>query len=239
MALPILVPEHHELVLLGIRAWPVPTRRRFRWRPRGSRAEQVPTGSRRGRFAAAAILAVREALLANWQHWCKACVWPTPRESIDWSARTSSDFHTLLQDAEAVVKTLLRRRRRAVEVGPQALVALAQTFDIGRWRLWIDPHQRDALALLLCTMYWRGCRLPSSINTAPLHPSTGVVRWLSTFTVRQQADHGRQILGALAAHEARVHEAALQIAHRLLPKRAVSPRWVVVLPELLRATEKL
>jgi hypothetical protein len=240
MALPILVPEHHEMALLGSRAWPAPTPRRFRWRPSGSLRPGPPPGvSRRGRFAAPDSPTIREALLAHWRRRCHAGVHPCLCESIEWSPRTSSDFRTLLQDAEAVVKTLLRRRRRTQDVHPRALATLARTFDIGRWRLRIEPRQREAFALLLCTMYWRGCRVPAAINSPPLHPSTGLVRWLSQFTVRQQADHGHQILRALAAQEARVHEFALQIAHRMLPTRAASPRWVVVLPELLKGVEML
>jgi hypothetical protein len=55
--------------------------------------------------------------------------------------------------------------------------------------------------------------------------------------VQEQADHGRQILAALAAEEARLHEFALQLARRMLPMRAASSRWVVVLPELLNGVE--
>lgn len=135
------------------------------------------------------------------------------------------------------MQTLIRRRRRTQHVYPGTLTALARTFDIDRWRLKIDPRQRETLALLLCTMYWRGCRVPAAINSAPLHPPTGLVRWLSQFTVQEQADHGRQILAALAAEEARLHEFALQLARRMLPMRAASSRWVVVLPELLNGVE--
>ena len=67
----------------------------------------------------------------------------------------------------------------------------------------------------------------------------GSDRWLSQFRVQQQADHGHQILGALAAEEARVHEFALQLVRRMLPMRAASSRWVVVLPELLKGVETL
>lgn len=91
--------------------------------------------------------------------------------------------------------------------------------------------------LLLCTMYWRGLRIPASIAVAPQHPSTGLVRWPSRFTVYQQLDHGRQILNALAAEESRVHAFALQLAQRMVPARATSPQRVALLPDLLRAIE--
>jgi hypothetical protein len=182
---------------------------------------------------------MREALLAHWQRRSNTWVRPSLPMPIAWRPRTSSDFRTLLQDAESVLQKLLRRRRRAQHVHPGALTALARTFDIDRWRLRIDPRQRETFALLMCTMYWRGCRVPAAINSSPLHPPTGLVRWLSQFTVQEQADQGGQVLDALAAEEARVHEFAMQLARRMLPTRAASWQWVVVLPELLRGVEPL
>ena len=86
-------------------------------------------------------------------------------------------------------------------------------------------------------MYWRGCRHPLALNTAQLHPPTALVRWLSRFTVQQQVDHGRQILQALAAEEARVHDLAFQLVPRMLPQRGAASRWIALLPDLLRAVE--
>lgn len=238
MALPILVPQRHEMALLGICAWPAPTRRRFRWRPSGLlRPEPWRGSSRQRRFPEPDSPSIRKALLTHWQRRCHTWVRPSLPLPIPWCPRTSSDFRTLLQDAESVMQTLLRRRRRAQHLHPGALTALATTFDIDRWRLRIDPRQPETLALLLCTMYWRGCRVPAAISSAPLHPPTGLVRWLWQFAVQEQVDHGRQILDALAAEEARVHEFALQLARRMLPKRAASWRWVVVLPELLKGVD--
>ena len=238
MALPILVPQRLEMALLGISAWPAPTRRRFRWRHSDLLCPGSRQGSsRHGRFPEPDSPSIRKALLAHWQRRCNSLVRPSLPMPIAWRPKTSSDFRTLLQDAESVMQTLLRRRRRAQHVHPGALTALARTFDIDRWRLRIDPRQPETLALLLCTMYWRGCRVPAAINSAPLHPSTGLVRWLSQFTVQEQADHGRQVLNALAAEEARVHEFAMQLARRMLPTRAASWRWVVVLPELLEGVQ--
>ncbi len=239
MALPILVPQRHEMALLGIGAWPETTRRRFRWRHFGLlRSAPCQRVSRHGRFPEPDSPSIRRALLAHWQRRCNTWVQPSLLLPIAWCPRTSSDFRTLLQDAESVMQTLLRRRRHAQHIHPGTLTAIARTFDIDRWRLRIDPRQRDALALLLCTMYWRGCRVPAVINSAPLHPPTGLVRWLSQFTVKEQADHGRQVLNALASEEARVYEFALQLAHRMLPTRAASWRWVVVLPELLKGVDR-
>ena len=239
MSLPILVPEHHELPLLGLYSWLAPTRRRFRWRT--FEHLHTPTKKRRRnrheRPRAPGSAALREALLARWQQRC--AVWPQPpsRVPIEWCSRTSSDFRSLLREAESVMKALMRRRRSTQSVHPRTLTALAATFDINRWRLNVGAGQPQTLALLLCTMYWRGCRNPSAINLAPRHPSTGLVRWLSRFSVQEQVDHGRQILDALATEEARVHAFALQLAHRMLPNRGPSLRRVVLLPDLLRCVE--
>jgi len=117
------------------------------------------------------------------------------------------------------------------------LTSLARSFDAQRWRLKIAADQWQTLAALLCAMYWRGCRHPLALDTAQLHPPTALVRWLSRFTVQQQVDHGRQILDALVAEEARVHGFALQFVRRILPQRGAPSRWVALLPDLLRVVE--
>ena len=88
-------------------------------------------------------------------------------------------------------------------------------------------------------MYWRGFRHPASLESAPLHPPTTLVRWLSRFTVQQQADHGRQILDALIAEEALVHALASELVRRMLPERGAASRWIALLPELLKRVEQI
>lgn len=241
MALPILVPALHELPLLGLRTWPVPTRRRFSWRPCPSLHDEGWTGrhGRHGRFAQPTAPAIRQALLERWQRRC--VVWTRPQASvaIAWRPRTSSGLRTLLWDAGSVLNSLLRRRRKRMGIRPRALTALASTFDSQRWRLRVDAHQHAALAMLLCTMYWRGFRHPASLESTPLHPPTTLVRWLSRFTVQQQADHGRQILDALIAEEARVHAWASELVRRMLPERGAASRWIALLPELLKRVEQI
>lgn len=117
------------------------------------------------------------------------------------------------------------------------LTALASSFNAHRWRLKVEAPQQEALVLLLCTMYWRGCRQPAALDSAPLHPPTALVRWLSRFTVRRQVDHGRQILQAIVAEEARVHEFASELVRRMLPERGAPSKWVALLPDLLKAVE--
>ena len=99
----------------------------------------------------------------------------------------------------------------------------------------VEPAQRETLAFMLVSMYWRGCRHPASLSCPPLHPSTALVRWISRFPVGHQVDHGREILDLFAAEEARVHDFACQIVDRLLPKTTTLTRVVPLLPEMLRA----
>ena len=241
MTLPILVPQPHELPLLGLCMHHAPTRRRFRWRHCAPLQAQPQRGrlARQGRLAESTSPAIRDALLARWQRRCAAWTRPPPPAPILWRPRTSSDFHTLLHDAESVLNSLQRRRRSRLGLRPRMLTALASTFNAHRWRLKVEARQQDTLVLLLCTMYWRGCRHPSAIDSAPLHPPTALVRWLSRFTVQRQVDHGRQILEALVAEEARVHEFALELARRMLPERGLPSRWVALLPDLLKGVEPL
>jgi len=124
-----------------------------------------------------------------------------------------------------------------MNIRPRMLTALARGFDAQRWRLMVAADQKEILAALLCAMYWRGCRHPLALGTAQLHPPTALVRWLSRFTVQQQVDHGRQILDALVAEEARVHDFALQVVGRMLPQRSAQSRWLALLPDLLRCID--
>lgn len=234
MALPILVPQHHELALLGVRFRSAQTQRLPRWRAcHRTRSRPLQQPSRQGRFATPDPATTRSALLVRWQRQLEVWVRPPEPTPITWQPGTASSFRTLLQEAESVLHLLLRRRRCALDVHPRDLTALATSFDIQRWRVQLEPRQHHAFALLLCAMYWRGCRIPLAINSAPLHPSTALVRWLSHFTAQQQTDHGRQILHALAAEEKRLHDIAFELVRRLIPSEGKPPRWAVVLPELI------
>lgn len=92
----------------------------------------------------------------------------------------------------------------------------------------------DALAYVLALMHWRGCSVPAFLLQPPLHPSTGLIRWLSTFTVMEQVDSGLQVFDLLVLEEARIFEHAAALIHamdRMIARR--SRRCIVLLPELL------
>lgn len=42
-------------------------------------------------------------------------------------------------------------------------------------------------------MYWCGVRPPASLYQKPLHPPTGLVRWISVFHINQQAMRAHEI----------------------------------------------
>ena len=239
MPLPILIPAPHELHLLGRFVGFAPALRRFAWRP-STPPQEAPhccRPPRQGRFAEPTSRAIRAALLARWRRRSAAWTRPPPAAPIQWRSRTGSDIRTLLRDAESLLKCMQRRRCSATNIRQRTLTALARGFDGGRWRLKVAADQTETLAALLCAMYWRGCRHPLVLGTARLHPPTTLVHWLSRFTVQQQVDHGRQILDALVAEEARVHDFALQVVRRMLPQRGAQSHWVALLPDLLSVAE--
>ena len=239
MPLPILIPAPHELHLLGHFVGFAPVQRRFAWRA-STPMQEAPHCSRsprQGRFAEPTSRAIRAALLARWRRRSAAWARPPPAAPIQWCSRTGIDIRTLLRDAESLLKCLQRRRCSTMNIRSRMLTALARGFNAQRWRLKVAADQKETLAALLCAMYWRGCRHPLALGTAQLHPPTALVRWLSRFTVQQQVDHGRQILDALVAEEARVHDFALQVVGRMLPQRGAHSHWIALLPDLLRVVE--
>jgi len=108
---------------------------------------------------------------------------------------------------------------------------VARSYDVRRF----DARgTTSALAFVLASMYWRGCSRPSFLFVPPMHPPTGLVRWLATFSVVEQVDHGRQLLDLLALEEGRVFSHAHALIERMQRASAKhSPRGILLLPELL------
>lgn len=245
MSLPILVPTTLELPLLGMAVRARHVGRRLHWRAHVANrcTSSSPRRERRShRFVPRTSAEVRAERLAHWQ-WGSANLLklatspaPAPAPAISMT-RTKSMVRNLLRRGETLLKRLLRRRQRAPGVSPSALALMASTFDTRTWRVRVEPAQRETLAFMLVSMYWRGCRHPASLSCPPLHPSTALVRWISRFPVDRQVDHGREILDLFAAEEARVHDFACQLVDRLLPKTTTLTRAVPLLPEMIRAIE--
>lgn len=70
-------------------------------------------------------------------------------------------------------------------------------------------------------MFWRGCRHPGALREAPLHPATGLVRWLSTFSVVQQHNDERAVLLALVEAERAVLGLATELVTSSPPNEMV------------------
>jgi hypothetical protein len=59
---------------------------------------------------------------------------------------------------------------------------------------------QDAATWTLFAMYWCGARHPAALFQKPLHPPTGLVRWISQFHVVQQATQAREIQALFVDH---------------------------------------
>lgn len=241
MSLPILVPTALELPLLGMAVHARRACRRLQWRAHVANQGASPLREQRcHRFVPRTLTEARAERLAHWQ-WGSASLVklarppvPAPPASLP---KNRGVFRSLLRRGELLLMRLLCRRQHVSGVSPSALEQIANSFDASTWRVTVEPAQRQALAFMLISMYWRGCRHPASLSCPPMHPSTALVRWISSFPVNHQVSQGRELLDGLAAEEARIHDFACQLVDRLLPRNATFARAIPLLPEMLRAIE--
>ena len=156
---------------------------------------------------------------------------PAPGPGIQRLERTNTSPHDLLQRCEALLRQLLRHRQRELGIKRRAIAQVAQSFSLHRCEA---GGLTDALAFVLSAMYWRGCSVPSFLKAAPMHPATGLVRWLASFSVIDQVDCGRQLFDLLALEEARIFCHAHELVSRLHRMAAKHSRGAIaLLPELL------
>lgn len=174
--------------------------------------------------------ALRSALARHWLP-LAARTRPAPGPGIQPLERTNTSPRDLLQRCEALLRLLLRRRQRVLGIRHRDVVQATLSYDAQRFCADGSPN---ALAYVMAAMYWRGCSLPSFLIQAPMHPPTGLVRWLSGFSVVDQVDNGRQLFELLALEEARIFTHARQLISRMRRTSAkCRARGVVMLPELL------
>lgn len=134
------------------------------------------------------------------------------------------------------MRVLCRHRLRTLGLRQANIAGVARRFDIDRYAALGDT---TALAYVLASMHWRGCSLPNPLFGRPLHPPTGLVRWLSGFSVVDQVDSGQLLLEQLALEEARIFEHALGIVRTMQRMMRQGARQSVsLLPELLAAPEE-
>jgi hypothetical protein len=166
------------------------------------------------------------------EHWSPVVAQcrPDALARIEPEDRMGTSGRNLLAQCEALLRLLLRRRRRYLRLVPTDVARTIQSFDAHRVQAVGDVM---TLAYLLVCMHWCGCRHPLALVRAPLHPPTGLVRWLAEFTVTQQVDNGRQLLDRLVLEEARVFDFARRLIERISAMSLSPQRGVVLLPELL------
>ena len=169
------------------------------------------------------------------RHWSSLAVRTSTPRPLGLCARPRSGVSPFdfLRQTEALLRLLLRRRLRTAGLTQRDLVRTARTYDVQRHRA---AGGCESLAYLLTWMHWRGCSIPEFLFKPPLHPATGLVRWLSTFSVVYQVDHGLQVLEELAHEETRVFENALALMrHMQRMKARRSNPGLCLLPGLLAA----
>lgn len=216
MVLPILVMEESELA-----PW--------------CEATELEVCSRPGRVRASS----RADLVSEWRR-----VIPPPKrrytkreemppaltERPCGAAIGSSEANDLLRESEHLARLLLRRSwRRLPRRARMALRERMHTFNIQAPVIRVPWAQTNATAWLLAAMYWNGCRHPGAIWCRPLHPATGVVRWLSGFDIVEQSECPRSIMAKLAVRVGWVESES----RRLVKAMRSSKRAVALLPELL------
>ena len=190
---------------------------------------------RKGRRLGWSAKPSRLALLAHWRPVARRCA-PPPLAPLIARPRTDACARTVLRQCEALLRQLLRRRRRALGLSRGELRRLADWFDSDSLRA-APECSAPALAFVLASMYWCGCCHPRSLLIAPLHPPTGLVRWLTRFCVQEQVDQGQQLLERLVLEEQRIDRFANALMLRIQAMTARHGRGAVMLPDLLRVAE--
>ncbi|MEJ8859153.1 hypothetical protein WKW79_31610 [Variovorax robiniae] len=137
----------------------------------------------------------------------------------------------LLGDCARLMRLLLRRSRaRLSHTHRRAIARATRRFDLHSATIKVLPDHADAAAWLLAAMHWWGCRHPAALACEPLHPPTGIVRWLSGFDVRQQVNSPREVISMLPRSMVFIERRSRELVAAMIRRRGV----VALLPELLR-----
>ena len=177
----------------------------------------------------------RAALLDHWRPLAVLCA-PRALEPLQPTSRSSVGCRNLLAQCESLLRHLQRRRRDRLGLSHHDLARVALALD-GR-TLRVPAVPRATIAFFLASMYWEGYRHPLSLFASPMHPPTGLVSWLSGFTVQEQVEYGRRLLTQLAKEEDRMLGFALRLTAQIDGMTMNRNRGLVLLPELLKLAEK-
>lgn len=137
-----------------------------------------------------------------------------------------------LELCEQVAIANLRRWARELRCNGRHVYAIARSCDASL-RVLVSVLDREAMAWMLLAMYWKGFSHPMSLIVSPLHPPTGVHRWLMASSERTVFDgpvhDSDRLVRVMRAYRAR----AVALSALLL-KREVLQGRVRLRPELLR-----
>jgi hypothetical protein len=169
-----------------------------------------------------------------WRPMQPASTWqgraPTVR-CVTTVASTLIESQELLRDCERLMRRLLRRSWvRLPRTQRRAIKRAIRVFDLDRTTIAVAPGQADAAAWLLAAMHWCGCRHPAALFGKPLHPATGIVRWLTGFELSRQVERPRDIIALLPKRMALIEQRSRMLVATMIARRG----GIALLPELLR-----
>jgi hypothetical protein len=225
MVLHILIPTRSPPFQV---ASPPPAESRWQRTRRANRRRAARTPAPEGQRLRAQLV----------RHWLPVAVHvrPAPLPEPEPGERASVSSRCLLKQCEGLLRALCRHRLRTLALRQANIAGVARLFDIDRYAAVGDAA---ALAYVLALMHWRGCSMPNFLLRPPLHPPTGLVRWLSTFSVVDQVDSGQLLLEQLAREEARIFEHAFAIVRMMQRmKRRKARHSIALLPELLAVPQE-
>lgn len=202
MALPIIVPGTDFQTFAWAHSPDVPTQGRAlkpvrRLRSCAKNAQPINEVSR------------RERLVSRWRAIARSRpVFPPQRHLKNSEPSTTlgnaiPDSHdrgaNLLCECEWLLRLLLRKQwTRLCHAERVQVHAVVDRFPWQSPVFGVATITTNAAAWMLFAMYWCGTRHPASLFQKPLHPPTGLVRWVSRFRVEQQITQADEIQRRLA-----------------------------------------
>ena len=193
-----------------------------------ARSVPVPTKS---------TMSERDKLIHRWR-----CVsspprrrWSIPRGQTPAARATplpaSLEAQELLRNCERLMRLLLRRARaRLLHTHRRSITQAVRLFDLRSATITVTPAHADAAAWLLAAMHWWGCRHPVALDRKPLHPPTGLLRWLNGFELVQQVDRPHEVISMLPESMAIIERRSGELVAAMIRRKGA----VALLPELLR-----
>jgi hypothetical protein len=147
------------------------------------------------------------------------------------SSTSDRPLEQLLASTEWLMRRWLRQSWAVLRPWErQAILRAVRDFDPARPTIEVTAAQKRGAAWLLAAMHWGGCRHPAALRCEPLHPPTGLVRWLSMFDVRQQVESAGEIHELLIRRMADMERQSQRLIEEMLARGPT----VALLPELLR-----